>query len=133
MTAMNHDQHPKQVHEPDRRTGRRRSARPSARTAPTPLRVKSLGGSVTETQALNSADVLVLLSEDCCWQATMDDWRRRRPPFWRRGERRAWRADGQLIGDKARRLRELATELGLAPTSRAGWRSRLRRTHRRGQ
>jgi hypothetical protein len=124
---MNHDRHSKQVNEPDGRPGRRHDPQSDAPTLPAGLCVKSLGRTLTEAQALSSADLLVLLSEDCCWQAATDHWRRRRPPLWHRGERRAWRSEGRVLRDKSRRLREFGTELGLMTTEQAGLRSRFGR------
>ena len=126
MAAMNHDRHSKQVNEPTGRPGRGRDTQGDAPTVPPGLCVKSLGRTMTEAQALSSADMLVLLSEDCCWQASTDDWRLRRPPLWRRSERRAWRAEGHVLRDKSRRLREFGAELGLT-TEQVSMRSRFGR------
>ncbi len=66
-----------------------------------------------------------LLAEDTCWCFARDDWRERRPAFWRRAPRRAWRDEGRQLEDKRTRLVEQAAELRLvrAPgtgSSRAG-------------
>jgi hypothetical protein len=128
MAAMNHDRRPEEIHEPEGRPRwwRGRRAVPDDTPAePVGLRVKSLDRSMTEAQALSSSDLLVLLTEDCCWQAATDHWRRRRPPLWRRSDRRGWRAEGRVLRDKSRRLRELGAELGLGSTERAGQRPRF--------
>lgn len=129
MAAMNDDRHSKQVHEPDGRTGRRHAAHSEASTAPTGLVVKSLSCTVTEAQALSSADLLVLLGEDCSWQAATEHWRQRRPSLWHRTDRRAWRAEGRVLRDKLRRLREYGSGLGLPPVARTGRRWWHRRDH----
>jgi hypothetical protein len=83
------------------------------------LRIRSLNRSVSESQALCDPGVMLLLGEDCCWQSARAAWKRRRPAFWRLGRRRAWRAERPALREKLRRLRELGTELGLPPVSRA--------------
>ena len=84
MTAMNPDRRPKQVHASDGRTGRRRGAQSETPSVPAGLKLESLNRTVSVTRALSNPDVLVLLGEDCCWQAATDDWRLRRPSPWRR-------------------------------------------------
>lgn len=55
-----------------------------------------------------------LLAEDTCWRFARDDWSDRRPPLWRRAERKAWRAEGRLLEEKRVRLAAQAAELGLS-------------------
>lgn len=101
-------------------TGDRRHQR-GARTADKHLglRISSLNRSVSEPRALCDPEVMLLLGEDCCWQSAKAAWKRRRPAFWRLSARHTWRAERQALREKAQRLRELGTELGLPPISRS--------------
>jgi hypothetical protein len=123
MTAMDPDRRPKPVHAADHRHG----TPGETVTAPAGLSLKSLGLTVSETWALRNPEVLLLLAEDCCWQVATEDWRLRRPPVWHRADRRAWRAVGRALQDKARRLREFGAEIGLPARRRTGLRARLGR------
>jgi len=53
----------------------------------------------------------MLVVEDVCWQAAIEDWKQRRPPWWRRGARAAWRAEGAQLATEADRLRDLAGQV----------------------
>lgn len=125
MTAMNEDRRRRQLPAPDRRTGHRRGAQSESAPTVTGLHLASLDRTVSEVQALSSPDVLVLLGEDCCWQAATEAWRQRRPSLWHAGDRRAWRSEARALQDKARRLREFGAEIGLPASDRPGLRARL--------
>jgi hypothetical protein len=56
-----------------------------------------------------------LLAEDLCWSIACEDWRGRRPPMWKRAERKAWAVERKVLDAKRARLAEQATELGYAP------------------
>ena len=98
-----------------RRRVRRGAAEPDPR--PTGLYLGSVDRYINVSDALDRPMFGVLMSEDFCWQATVMEWRARRPsrrPFGGdRVERAAWRSEGQAIEEKRGRIRELAAELGV--------------------
>jgi hypothetical protein len=58
-----------------------------------------------------SPSVAMIAVEDLCWQAATEDWRRRRPPWWRTRARAVWHAEGAQLAAKADRLRDLAGQV----------------------
>lgn len=127
MTAP--DWRPDQVHASNPRAARRRRHREEPVPPDTRLHIESLNRLINEYAALNNPELMMLIGEDCAWQAARDDWKQRRPAPWHRAARRAWRAEGRALADKSQRLRELGTELGLAPRAPAR-RNRLGRAGR---
>lgn len=75
------------------------------------LRLESVGSNVASRFLTESPSVVVLAVEDLCWQAATEDWRHRRPHWWRRKSLAAWRAEGARLDAKAARLRELADDV----------------------
>lgn len=119
---MERDRRPDQLSASTPRKARRRRDRQQDHPVDTGLHVTSLDRSVTISAALNNAEILELLGEDCSWQLARADWEQRRPPLWHRAERRAWRTEGRALEEKSQRLRELGATLGLparAPTRRS--------------
>jgi hypothetical protein len=95
------------------RLRRRKSALPVS----TDLRLASLERRVAPVLGRDNPLVAVLLSEDTCWQIARADWQRRKPRPWQLEQRRAWRAEGEVLDDKRARLCEQAAELGLTPAT----------------
>jgi hypothetical protein len=72
------------------------------------LHLESTGGHVAARFLLESPLAATLVTEDLCWQAATEDWKRRRPGWWRLRARAAWKAEGDELLAQAARLREMA-------------------------
>lgn len=60
---------------------------------------------LTELDDVASDELIELWAEDVCWQVQLVDWSLRRPPWWRRRDRREWwreRSDLETIGQRLR-------------------------------
>lgn len=98
--------------QPQKPTGNDQRHHPPRTTQPSwNLRLESIGSNVACRFLTESPSVLVLAVEDLCWQAATEDWKHRRPHWWRLQARTAWRAEGTQLGTKAARLRELADDV----------------------
>jgi hypothetical protein len=65
------------------------------------------------SDAVNRPTFAMLMTEDFCWQSSLEEWRGRRPSWRRRSAYAAWRSEGAAIEQKKQRIRQLAAELGL--------------------
>ncbi|MBS2535240.1 hypothetical protein KGQ20_20975 [Catenulispora sp. NF23] len=75
------------------------------------LHLASVGSNVAARFLTESPSVAVLVVEDLCWQAATEDWKHRRPHWWRPRARTVWKAEGALLEAKADRLRQLADDV----------------------
>lgn len=75
------------------------------------LHLESAGTDVPVAFLAGSPSTAVLAVEDVCWQAAVEDWKRRRPARWRVRARSAWRAEGGWLAARADHLRRLAGEI----------------------
>lgn len=75
------------------------------------LHLKSAGTNLPVGFLEDSPSMLVLAVEDVCWEAAVEDWKRRRPPRWRSQARAAWEAEGAGLAAKADHLRRLASQV----------------------
>jgi hypothetical protein len=75
------------------------------------LHLECTGTDIAPRFLAESPSVATLAVEDLCWQAAIDDWKRRRPHRWRSRARADWEAEGKLLSAEADRLRELAVEM----------------------
>ena len=104
------------VGEPERVTdrARRRIGRRATASQPTFdgwVRLESSGWYLQVADLLNEHEAATLMAEDAAWHFAVDDWRRRRPPVWRRSKRRAWLAEEELLARKAGHLVQASTRL----------------------
>jgi hypothetical protein len=100
--------------EPDREPSERSGIdRPGETAGPRPwnLRLESVGTNLPVGLLDASPSAAVLAVEDVCWEAAVEDWKRRRPPRWRIRSRAAWEAEGASLAAKADHLRNLAGEV----------------------
>jgi hypothetical protein len=72
------------------------------------LLLESTGCHVASRFLLESPMAAALVTEDLCWQAATEDWKRRRPPWWHPRARAAWKAEGDELVAQAVRLRQMA-------------------------
>jgi hypothetical protein len=72
------------------------------------LHLETTGGHVAARFLTESPPVATLVVEDLCWQAATEDWKHRRPHWWRPGAQAAWKAEGAELAVQAERLREMA-------------------------
>lgn len=72
------------------------------------LRLESTGTNVPARFLTEAPATAELVAEDLCWQAAMQDWKQRKPSWWRPGARSAWKAEGIGLADWAERLRKMA-------------------------
>jgi hypothetical protein len=70
--------------------------------------LESAGVNVPAHFLTESRAAAELVAEDLCWQAAMQDWKQRKPCWWRSGARAAWKAEGIDLADWAERLRKMA-------------------------
>lgn len=77
------------------------------------LYLAAVGRSIKVSDAVNRPMFAVLMTEDFCWQSSVEEWRSRRPSRRRRSAYAAWRAEGAAIEQKKARVRALAIEVGL--------------------
>ncbi len=124
------DWQPDQAHASTPQRARRRRKRAEPTAPDTRLRLESVNRLINEYAALTNPELMMLVSEDCCWQLARDEWKQRRPSIWRRAERRAWREERNALDAKSERLRELGTELGLPPRPDSRRRARFGRDGR---
>jgi hypothetical protein len=96
----------------------RRQLRAAARRpfAPHPkfdgwLRLESSGWYVQLTDFVNADAASSLVADDAAWHFAIADWQARRPRFWRRAARRAWRAEEEVLAAQAALLVEASTHL----------------------
>lgn len=94
-----------------RRWARRSSASDSP--ADLGLYVAAVDRSISVSDAVNRPMFAMLITEDFCWQTTLEEWRGRRPPLYRRSAYAAWRSEGAAIQQKKARICAIAAELGL--------------------
>ena len=92
-----------------RRIGRRATA--SQQTFDGWVRLESSGWYLQVADLLNEDEAATLMAEDAAWHFAVADWRRRRPPVWRRSKRRAWLAEEELLARKAAHLVQASTRL----------------------
>lgn len=64
-------------------------------------------------QAFYRPDVAFVVTEDFCWRVAVADCDRRRPPWWRRRGKDAWRAERAMLRAKRERIRAMADEFGI--------------------
>lgn len=69
--------------------------------------VKSVGARVPFDGHLLDPALRLVVVEDACWRASTEYWRGHRPPLWRVGARRRWRAEGVALREKRARIKEL--------------------------
>ena len=98
---------------PQNRTGStQQQHRPQHTTQPSwNLHLESIGSNVAGRFLTESPSMMVLAVEDLCWQAATEDWKHRRPHWWRVRARAAWVAEGAHLEAKAARLHELADDV----------------------
>lgn len=58
-------------------------------------------------------EVAFVVTEDFCWRVAVADWDSRRPPWWRRRSKDAWRAERDVLRAKRERIRALAEEFDI--------------------
>ncbi|NUP50454.1 MAG: hypothetical protein HOW97_24555 [Catenulispora sp.] len=75
------------------------------------LHLESIGSNVAGHFLTESPSLAVLAVEDLCWEAATEDWKHRKPHWWRPRARAAWRAEGARLDAKAARLCELADDV----------------------
>lgn len=75
------------------------------------LRLESAGSRVAARFLMASPAAAALVAEDLCWQAATEDWKNRRPHWWHRQARAAWRAEGDELAAEAAALRQRADEV----------------------
>jgi hypothetical protein len=75
------------------------------------LRLESVGSNLPVGLLDGSPSVAVLAVEDLCWEAAVEDWKRRRPPRWRIRSRAAWEAEGAWLAARSDHLKRLAAEV----------------------
>ena len=75
------------------------------------LHLESADADVAARLLVSSPPVAMLAVEDLCWQAATEDWKRRRPPWWRPRAHAAWHAEGAQLAAEADRLRDLAGQV----------------------
>lgn len=68
-------------------------------------RVQPLG---LELDTSLSEELVELWVEDVCWQVRLVGWSLRRPPWWRRQDRREWRRARETLDTTGVRLRARA-------------------------
>jgi hypothetical protein len=75
------------------------------------VRVESSGWYIQISDFLDDSTAGDLLGEDAAWYFAVADWRRRKPPFWRRLQRTAWLVEEQALGARAAALVEETKQL----------------------
>ncbi len=55
-----------------------------------------------------------LAAEDAAWRFAVDDWARRRPPWWRLREARTWSREGDALVAERVRMKAAARAAGLS-------------------
>ncbi|MFJ9908811.1 hypothetical protein ACIRVK_39185 [Streptomyces sp. NPDC101152] len=65
--------------------------------------------------AVRLPTVMMLVVEDACTAFARKDWKRREPSRRRPRARHQWHAEGSLLQEKERRLKELAAQCLDAP------------------
>jgi hypothetical protein len=73
---------------------------------------------VTELESTASDALVALWVEDVCWQVQLVDWALRRPPWWRRRDRREWMRHRRELDAAGERLRQEAA--GVRPDAGRG-------------
>jgi hypothetical protein len=76
------------------------------------LRLASVGQWIPVAE-IDSAGMAVLVVEDLCWRIALDGWKTRRPSWWRRSARAAWRGDGETVQTERDRVALMAREAGI--------------------
>src|SRR5215475_8966898 len=90
---------------------KRRSLRRSSASDQPPdegLYLASVGRSINVSDAANRPMFAMLMTEDFCWQSSLEEWRGRRPSWHRRSAYAAWRSEGAALREKKARIRTLA-------------------------
>lgn len=104
---------PETRREPKKRRGHARRRSASEPSSDAGLYLAAVGRSIDVSDALSRPMFAMLMTEDFCWQCSVEEWRGRRPSWRRRAAYAAWRAEGAAIEQKKARIRALAVELGL--------------------
>jgi hypothetical protein len=68
------------------------------------LRLASAGTGVQVELATEHPTLMALAVDDLCWQLGVADHAGRRPAFWRRAERAAWRQEQRIWESERERL-----------------------------
>jgi hypothetical protein len=97
---------------------RRRQVRAAARRAPSTqprfdgwLRLESSGWYVQVSDVVNEDAAASLVGDDTVWRFAVEEWRHRRPSVFRRAQRRAWRAEEDVLATQACLLVEATKHL----------------------
>jgi|GEM_PF-2314317 len=72
------------------------------------LHLETTGGHVATRFLAESPSATALVVEDLCWEAAAEDWKHRRPHWWRLGARASWKAEGVQLAFEAEQVRETA-------------------------
>jgi hypothetical protein len=75
------------------------------------VRVESSGWYIQVADVLAEPAVAELVGEDAAWYFAVADWRRRRPPVWRREARRMWLLEEGFLATRAAALVRETTHL----------------------
>lgn len=76
------------------------------------LCLASIGHCIPVAQFDRPATAAVVI-EDLCWRFALDGWKARRPRWWHRRARAAWREHGETVQAERDRVALLAREAGL--------------------
>jgi hypothetical protein len=58
-------------------------------------------------------EVAAVVVEDLCWRIALEDWQARRPPWWHRRARAAWRRVGESVQAERDRVALMARAAGI--------------------
>jgi hypothetical protein len=75
------------------------------------VRLESSGWYLQVTDLIHEPTAAPLMADDAAWHFAVADWRRRRPPIWRRSARRAWLVEEEFLATHAAQLVEASTRL----------------------
>jgi hypothetical protein len=76
------------------------------------LRLASVGQCLPVVE-FDRPGVAVVVVEDLCWRIALEGWKARRPRWWRRRARAAWRGDGAGVQAERDRVALMAREAGI--------------------
>jgi len=108
--SIPHTSGPLRSHTPTERFRSRKNRRAAKELASRNLNLISANTGVPVGLATENATLMLVAVEDLCWQLGMRELESRRPRFWRRSARAAWRLEKVRWDDKRARLAEMAGE-----------------------
>lgn len=76
------------------------------------LRLASVGHCIPVVE-FDRPGMGVVVVEDLCWRIALEGWKGRRPRWWRRRARAAWRGDGETVQAERDRVALMAREAGI--------------------